>query len=147
MPQHSPDLRLQDGQVATVVGEFTWFWTDPSTWRPQRQRVEAGPVWAEVTATPVRLAMEPGDGTAPVSCTGPGTPYERSFGVHSPSPDCDVVYERPSAGPVSAQWSITWEVTWRGWTGGSPTGGVLPPMTSRAQTQLVIAEAQALRAQ
>lgn len=145
VPQHSPDLRLQDGQAATVVGEFTWFWTDPSAWRTQRQRVEAGPVWAEVTATPVQLAMEPGDGTAPIYCAGPGTPYDRSYGLHSASPDCDVVYQRPSTGPVAAHWSITWEVTWHGWTGTSPTGGDLPPMTSRAQTQLVIAEAQALR--
>ncbi|QGK72252.1 hypothetical protein GIY23_12835 [Allosaccharopolyspora coralli] len=149
MPRHSPDLRLADGRAATVVGEHTWFWTDPDTWRVQRERVQAGPVWAEVTARPTRLRMNPGNGATPVSCAGPGTPYERSFGLHAPSPDCSLVYESSSAGQpgeqVTARWSITWEITWRGNTGTAPVGGVLPPMTSTAEARLAVAEAQALR--
>ncbi|SDY00989.1 hypothetical protein SAMN05216215_1018126 [Saccharopolyspora shandongensis] len=148
-PRHSPDLRLPDGRPATVVGEHTWFWTAPEDWRPQTQRVQAGEVWAEVTAIPVRLSMAPGLGQPVTSCAGPGTPYERSFGLHVASPDCDVVYEQPSIDQpgalVTAEWSITWRVTWQGWTGSSPAGGELAPMTSRAPARFAVAEAQALR--
>lgn len=148
-PRHSPDLRLPDGRPATVVGEHTWFWTAPEDWRPQTERVQAGEVWAEVTAVPIRLSMTPGLGQPVASCAGPGTPYDRSFGLHAASPDCDVVYERPSADQpgalVTAEWSITWRVTWQGWTGSAPTGGELEPMTSRTPARFAVAEAQALR--
>ncbi|MGI8311679.1 hypothetical protein [Saccharopolyspora hattusasensis] len=149
MPRHSPDVRLPDGRSATVVGEHTWFWTAPEDWRPQRERVQAGVVWAEVTAVPVRLSMAPGMGGPVASCSGPGTPYDRSFGLHAASPDCDVVYERSSMDQpgeqVTAQWSITWRVVWQGWDGSAPVGGELAPMTSRAVARFAVAEAQALR--
>lgn len=149
-PAHSPNLRLHDGRAATLVGEHIWFWTNPADWHPYNQRVQAGPVWAEVTASPVRLSMQPGNGTAPVSCPGPGTPYQRQFGVHARSPDCDVVYTHSSlgqpGGQTTAGWAITWQVTWRGGLGPAPAeGGALPVMTSRAQARFAVAEAQSLR--
>ena len=149
-PQHSPDLRLRDGRAATLVGEHTWFWTNSADWHPHTARVQAGPVWAAVTATPVRLSMQPGTGARSVSCAGPGTPYQRSFGMHARSPDCEVVYTRSSLGQPEGQttagWAITWQVTWRGGMGPEPTeAGVLPVMTSRAQARFAVAEAQSLR--
>lgn len=149
-PQHSPDLRLRDGRAATLVGEHTWFWTNQVDWHPDTARVQAGPAWAEATATPVRLSMQPGGGAAPVSCTGPGTPYQRQFGLHAASPDCDVVYTRSSldqpAGQTTAGWTITWQVTWRGGMGPTPSeSGLLPVMTSQAQARFAVAEAQSLR--
>jgi hypothetical protein len=150
-PQHSPDLRLRDGRAATLVGEHTWFWTTPTDWHPYTARVQAGPVWAEVTATPTRLSMQPGTGTPPVSCPGPGTAYQRQFGLHAPSPEgCSVVYTRSSlgqpGGQTTASWAITWQVNWRGGIGPTPTeGGTLPVMTSRAQARFAVAEAQSLR--
>ncbi|WP_243793816.1 hypothetical protein [Saccharopolyspora gloriosae] len=147
-PSHSPDVALPDGRSATVVGEHTWYWTEPGRWEPVSQRVQAGAVWAEVTASPVRLSFDPGNEQGLVSCPGPGTPYDRSFGVHAPSPDCDVVYQRSSAHEpgeqVRAQWAITWQVTWRGFDGTAPVGGELPDMTSRATADLAVVEAQAL---
>ncbi|GAB2677328.1 hypothetical protein GCM10027271_42700 [Saccharopolyspora gloriosae] len=147
-PSHSPDVALPDGRSATVVGEHTWFWTEPARWEPVSRRVQAGAVWAEVTATPERLSFDPGNEQGLVSCPGPGTPYDRSFGVHAPSPDCDVVYQRSSADEpgeqVRAQWAITWAVSWRGFDGIAPTGGQLPDMTSRAAADLAVVEAQAL---
>lgn len=147
-PRHSPNLRLPDGRAATVVGEHTWFWTEPGTWRPVSRRVQTGPVWVEVTATPRTLSLDPGTGQPASSCTGPGTPYDRSFGLHAASPDCDVVFAHSSAGrpgeAVRARWAITWQVSWRGFDGTAPVGGTLPPMTSRADAELAVAEAQAL---
>jgi len=55
-PRFSPDLRTPAGP-ATVVGEHTWLWTDKASWAVQSKRVQAGPVWAEVTATPTKLAV------------------------------------------------------------------------------------------
>ena len=145
-PAHSPDLRLGDGRAATLVGEHTWFWTPRADWHPYTARVQAGPVWAEATATPIRLVMQPGNGTPPSSCPGPGTVYDRRYGLHAASPDCDVVYTHSSAGETTAGWAITWQVTWRGGIGPEPTqGGVLPQMTSRSQARFAVAEAQSLR--
>ncbi|MCA1192885.1 hypothetical protein [Saccharopolyspora sp. 6V] len=147
-PAHSPDVALPDGRAATVVGEHTWFRTERARWVPVSRRVESGAVWAEVTATPTRLSVDPGNGQARVSCPGPGTPYTRDAGLHAPSPDCDLVYERSSAGApgeqVRAQWAITWAVSWRGFDGTVPVGGTLPEMTSRADVDLAVVEAQAL---
>jgi hypothetical protein len=149
-PRHSPDLRLPDGRLATVVGERTWFWTDPATWQPHSQRVQAGGVWAEATATPVALTMDPGNGQTPATCTGPGTPYSRDFAVHAASPSgCDVVYQRSSANlpgqQVSATWSITWQVTWQGNTGTAGVGGTLPALVSRSVATFVVADVESVR--
>jgi len=148
VPRHSPDLRLPDGRAATLVGEHTWFWTDPGQWRPVQRRIQAGPAWVEVTATPTRLGLDPGTGQPAVACDGPGTPYSREFGLHAASPDCDVAFAHSSAGrpgeQVQATWAITWQVSWRGFDGTAPVQGTLPAMTSRASTQLVVAEAQSL---
>lgn len=143
VPQHSPDLQLLDGRSATLVGEHTWIWTDRGSWITQSKRVAAGPVWAEVTAAPVRLSFETPISTS-VSCPGPGTPYDREYGLHAASPDCDSVFTRSSYGEpgdqITATYSITWSVSWTGSTG----SGTLPNLTSRATTTFAVAEAQAL---
>jgi hypothetical protein len=147
VPKHSPDLRLPDGRSATVVGEHTWIWTDPSSWIEQSKRVTAGAVWAEVRAVPIRLSFDAGI-SAPVSCPGPGTPYDRKYGLHAASPDCDSVFTKSSYGQpgdeVTAAYGITWRVTWTGSTGAAPASGTLPNMTSRASATFAVAEAQAL---
>jgi hypothetical protein len=147
LPQHSPDLRLLDGRSATVVGEHTWFWTDPSSWAEQSRRVAAGSVWAEVMAIPVRLSFYTAISTS-VSCPGPGTPYDRRYGLHAASPDCDVVFNRSSYGQpgdqVTATYRIAWRVTWVGSTGTASVSGDLPTMTSQATATFAVAEAQAL---
>jgi hypothetical protein len=147
VPRHSPDVKLPDGRSATLVGEHTWIWTDRSAWAAQTKRVSAGPVWAEVTAVPIRLSFE--SGIAPrVVCTGPGTPYDRKYGLHAPSPDCGNVFTRSSYGrpgdQITAQYAITWRVSWIGNTGTAPASGSLPNMVSRADEALAVAEAQAL---
>jgi hypothetical protein len=148
-PEHSPDLRLADGRRAVLVGEHTWLWTDPARFRPQSRRVQVGPVWAQVTATPIGLTFEPGDGAPSISCPGPGTPFAPGrYGSHAASPTCDYQYVRSSAdaagGVVSAEYGITWRVRWTGAAGATPAGGQLPDMTSRAATSFAVAEAQAL---
>jgi hypothetical protein len=149
VPRHSPDVRLPDGRDATIVGENTWVWTERGAWHPAVRRVQVGPVWAEVTATPMDMTFTSGTGGS-MSCAGPGTPYDRSYGLHAASPDCGVVYTRSSVGQpndqASAEWSIQWSVTWVGSDGTAEVGGDFPQMSSRAMSTFAIAEVQALRA-
>lgn len=148
--RHSPDVRLRDGRSSVIVGENTWIWVEPGVFGPRSERVQAGPVWAEVTAAPTSLTFTPGDGHPAVTCGGPGTPYDRArFGVHAASPDCGYVYRRSSYGmpgdQVSATYAITWHVTWTGSTGAAPAGGSLPAMRSETTIRFAVAEVQGLR--
>ncbi|OAP24446.1 hypothetical protein A4R44_04837 [Amycolatopsis sp. M39] len=149
VPRHSPDVRLPDGRGATIVGENTWVWTDREVWHPAVRRVQVGPVWAEVTATPVGMTFNSGTGGS-ASCSGPGTPYDRSFGLHAASPDCGFVYTRSSVGQpgeqARAEWAIQWSVSWVGSDGSVDVGGDFPQMQSRAGASFAVAEVQALRA-
>ncbi|WP_414943832.1 hypothetical protein [Amycolatopsis sp. cmx-11-32] len=149
VPRHSPDVRLPDGREATIVGENTWIWTERGVWKPAVERVQAGPVWAEVTATPVGMTFDSGSGGS-LTCSGPGTPYHRSYGLHTASPDCGFMYTRGSAGQpndqTSAEWAIQWSVSWVGSDGSASVGGDFPQMRSQARATFAVAEVQALRA-
>jgi hypothetical protein len=149
VPRRSPDLRLRDGSLAVVVGEHTWVWVDAAGFVAQRRRVAAGPVWAEVVATPVGLRVDPGDGSAVVACRGAGTAFDPArYGPHAASPTCDHVYARSSFGlpgeRVTARFEVVWRVGWTGFTGAAAAGGVLPDLLSRATAAFAVAEAQAL---
>jgi hypothetical protein len=106
-------------------------------------------VWAVVTATPVVLRFDPGDGSPVVVCRGAGTRFDPArYGLHAASPTCDHVYARSSFGApgelVTATYEISWRVSWTGWTGTGPAGGSLPGLVSRASARFAVAEAQAL---
>lgn len=82
-PGMSPRAKLADGRSATLVNENTWIWTDPDDWTTQSERVQVGPVWAEVTAQPKQIRFDSGMGQR-ITCDGPGTPYERSYARAEP---------------------------------------------------------------
>ena len=148
-PRRSPDLRLADGRAAVLVGEHTWVWTDRSAFTPRSRRLRVGPVWVRVTAVPAGLEFEPGDGSPAVACAGPGTPFVPGRdAVHAPSPTCDVVYRRSSAGrpggAVTGVWVVRWLVSWVGGTAATGESGALEDLVSRTAEMFVVAEAQAL---
>ena len=63
-------------------------------------------VWAQVVATPVSTTWDAGDGTPPLVCAGPGTPYDTSRPESSQSTDCSHTYrsssaDQPQTGPDS----------------------------------------------
>jgi hypothetical protein len=149
-------LQLPDPQVGqspvgqALVGLPTWWWVEPGTWRVLRQRTSAGPVWAEVTATPVSTSWDPGDGSEPLICSGPGTAYDRSRPESVQSTDCSYTYRRSSAqqpqtGPnannrfFTVTVTTTWQVTWRGSAG---SGGQLPALTRTSSFPLAVAQRQ-----
>jgi hypothetical protein len=133
-----------------LVGLPTWLWVDRASWRVLRQRTNAGPVWAEVVASPVSTTWDPGDGTEPFTCAGPGTVYDRSRPESAQSTDCAYTYRRSSAdqpqtgpGENDRYFTVTvttrWQVTWTG-TGGS--GGTLPELTRTSSFPLAVAQRQ-----
>lgn len=141
-----PAGTMQDGRPFTVVGAYTWFWTDRSTFRPLTARADSGAVWAQVTVTPTALTFTPGDGAAAVSCSGPGVAWQQGDGVWAVSPaGCDYRYPRSSirqpGGEVTAVHGIRWSVSWTSSTG---AGGALPGLTTTSSETFAVAEMESV---
>lgn len=143
----SPDGRLKDGRPYTVVKAFTWFWSDPSTYKTLTARAAAGAVWAQVTVTPTALTFKPGDGGNTASCPGPGRAWvtgKDSQWASAPG-GCDYAYRRSTYGypngELTATYGITWTVTW---TGSGGANGTLPEITTTTNSTFAVAEAQAV---
>lgn len=146
----SPAEVLPDGRTYTVVNMHTWFWTDPATYRPVSKRVEAGAVWVLVTARPVAMTFDPGNGDRVVSCTGPGRAWRAGIdGQWDRAPGgCDYRYRQSSlrypGGQVTAEAGILWRVTWVGGTGTTELTGSLPDLLTTMAAKFAVAEGQAV---
>jgi len=137
----SPDPTLEwRGYAFTYVNLWTWFWTDPATFAPRSQTVTAGGISATVTARPTGLVFDPGNGDEPVSCIGPGRPWEDSDRNDEPDTGCGYKYPHVTAdGPVTATVGIEWDVTWVGSNGQS---GALAPLVTEVSQQLNVLQIQ-----
>lgn len=77
----------------------------------------AGGNYATVTAKPVSLAFDPGDGAAAVSCGGPGISWQKSYGNDRPSAVGGCGYQSKQItcpgydDPVTSTQTITWQLT------------------------------------
>lgn len=147
LPLPSPSVRHNPSGHA-LVGLATWWWVDPGQWQPLQQRTQAGPVWAEVTATPFSTTWDAGDGSEPVTCGGPGTPYDVTRPAAAQSTDCSYIYRRttadqPQTGPsvndrfFTVTVTTSWRVTWVGTAG---SGGTLPVLTTSSSFPLAVAQ-------
>jgi hypothetical protein len=151
LPKPVPPLtpwgaRLRDGRPYTVVRVPTWFWTAPASYRVKSARAAAGPVFAEVTVTPVALTFTPGDGGRTVSCAGPGRVWTPAAGqwAHAPG-GCDYAYELSTYGYPRGQLTATYGILWRAtWVGSGGAGGSFPDVTTTATSVFAVAEAQAV---
>jgi hypothetical protein len=125
-----------------------WFWIPRNQWHPLTQRTAAGGVWAVVTARPVSTSWNPGNGSQPVTCWGPGTPYDTSVPVSDQTTTCSYTYPRSSAdqpqtGPnpndrfftvtVTTKWSVSW-------VGAGGAGGALPVIARTTTFPLAVAQ-------
>jgi hypothetical protein len=128
-----------------LAGLPEWVWVPAGQWQPLARTVRAGRVWATVTAVPFRLTFSPGGGAAPVSCAGPGTPYDPGLPASAQHPGCSYTYTQSSAGQPGhayrASITLTWAATWAG-AGGA--GGAFPVLARTTVFPLPVAEAQAL---
>ncbi|MEV4106001.1 hypothetical protein AB0J42_37715 [Nonomuraea sp. NPDC049649] len=122
-----------------LVGLPHWFYLAKGEWAAKSKRMRAGLVWAEATATPQRMTVNPGDGQT-ITCDGPGTRYDPTTPADQQRSTCSYRYSRPSSSNRVTV-SVTWGGTWRG-SGG--TSGTLPPITRSVTFPVRVVEAQAL---
>ena len=126
----------RDGHPYTYVNLWTWYWTDASMWKPRSATARAGGLSATVTVTPKQLQFDPGDGSSPVACDGPGRPWTSNDGNAAPSDGgCGYRYARATRSPITSTQSIVWSVTWSASDGSS---GSLPDLTTSQAGPLTV---------
>lgn len=132
------EAQSYNGYPFTYVGLWTYYWTDPVTWRPLTATASAAGLTATVTAIPTSLSFDPGDGSGSQSCAGPGRPWVESDGNDAPSGGaCAYRYSRvtgPGYGhPITSTQTIVWKITW---TGTGNTGGEIAGLSTSTSGQL-----------
>jgi hypothetical protein len=145
VPALSPDTAPPRGADG-LVGLPEWFWIPVASWHALTVTVTAGPVWATVTAAPTGLTVDPGTGASPVTCPGPGTPYDSAKPAAGQRTDCSYLYVRPSTGLPGNAYPASITVVWQvAWTGSGGAGGVLAPALSvPVSVAIRVAQAEAL---
>lgn len=102
-------------------------------------------MWAEVTATPSKLTIQPGSGQKALTCPGPGVPYDQAKSPDDQDLGCTYVFTQSSAGLAGSQYQVKASLVWSAqWTGSGGAGGPLAPITTSATFPLRIGEAPAL---
>jgi hypothetical protein len=138
----------EDANGFTYVQNRTFFWVEqrPGLWEPVSATASAGGISVTVQATPVRLVVDPGDGSEKVVCEGAPPPVTKAT-YHPDIEGCSFIYRHSSATapngetfPVVA--SIVWHATWTASTG---EGGDLGYLSTTSDVRdLAVAEVQAL---
>ncbi|SNX63231.1 hypothetical protein SAMN06272735_5033 [Streptomyces sp. TLI_55] len=136
----------------STVNLPTWVWLDKGTFQEVKVRAELPNtgLWAETTAKPVALHLNPGtedaqtfpaSGDCEINADGSiGTPY--STGDADKTPPCGIRYLKATNGtPYRLSASVTWQITWEG-AGG--TGGDLPDGTFETTQDMNVQEIQAI---
>lgn len=92
-----PTLRAESNASAagaTYVAVPTWLWVDSAGWHPRSASASVGTRAVTVTATPVATTWDMGDGSPPVSCSGPGEAFDAARPY---DPPCGYTYRISSA--------------------------------------------------
>ena len=110
----------------TVINVPTWLWVNH--WQPISATASAAGVTATATATPLEISWNPGDGSRPIRCAGPGTPYNPSRPARAQSTNCSFTYTR-SVGAFTITATQRWQLTYTATNGQS---GNLGTVTSTA---------------
>lgn len=132
--------QLFRGYPFTYTGLWTWFWTNSDTWTTLTASASAAGFTATVTARPVALIYDPGDGGAAVTCAGPGRPWTSADGNAAPTGGaCAYQYHQVTSAPITSTQSILWKITWTG-TGGST--GEIPQLATSTSGQLNVMQIQ-----
>ena len=131
---------LYRGYPFTYVRLWTFWWTSPATWKTLTARASAAGFTASVTARPVALVYDPGDGSAAQSCAGPGRPWTKADGSSAPSDGaCGYQYTKVTGSPITSTQSIVWKITW---TGSGGTAGEIPQLVTSTSGQLNVMQIQ-----
>lgn len=140
--------QLYNGYPFTYLNLWTFYWTDPGAWvncgGACTATARAGGNYATVTARPVSLTFDPGNGSPAVSCPGPGRPWVESDGNNAPTGGaCAYKYAHVTGPgydqPVTSTQTITWELTW---VGSNNTAGTLTQRTTARNGPLNVLQIQ-----
>jgi hypothetical protein len=139
-------------ETRSTVNLPTWVWLDKGTFKEIKVRAELPDtgLWAETTAKPVALHLDPGtadaetypaSGDCEINADGSiGTPYTK--GDADRTPPCGIRYLRATDGaPYPLKASITWEISWHG-TGDAH--GDLPNGTFETTQDMNVQEIQSI---
>jgi hypothetical protein len=141
----APTIHTAPPPNKLIVAWQVWLWMDSGAWRPLSATAAAGLVSATVTARPVRVRWDMGDGNT-VVCEGPGTPWDPNVAASEQSPSCSYVYRRSSAGQPNQSYvvraSIDWSTSWV--AVGVSGGGALGPAVTTGELSVQVGEVQAL---
>ena len=103
------------GYPFTYVGLWTWFWTNRASWRTLTATATDGDQSATVTASPVELVYDAGDGSGSQTCDGPGRAWTSVDGNAAPTGGgCAYQYHQVTSSPITSTQSIIWKITWIG---------------------------------
>ncbi|MFW6722406.1 hypothetical protein ACHZ98_20025 [Streptomyces sp. MAR4 CNY-716] len=146
------EIEMQPAGDRLKVNLPTWIWQESAVFDEVAVRAElpGTGLWAETTATPTSLRLDPGTEDAEVHPEGGACPIDGDGGVGEryrreaagAVPACGITYRRSSeaaGGSYALNASITWEVDWAG-TGG--TGGDLPDGVFETTYDVTVAEIQ-----
>ncbi|KMS74306.1 ATP/GTP-binding protein [Streptomyces viridochromogenes] len=125
-----------------LVGMPVWMAVDESqtTWGPNTASASAGGVTVTATAKVSKVVWSMGDGNS-VTCTNPGTVYQKSFGLKK-SPDCGHVYTQPSSDVAGGRYKVTATSTWViNWQGGGANGQLTEVRNSSVAVTIVESQA------
>ncbi|MGK5691639.1 hypothetical protein ACSNOJ_01795 [Streptomyces sp. URMC 128] len=149
VPETKVDLKPE---TKSTVNLPTWVWLDKGTFKDVKVRAELPNtgLWAETTAKPVALHLEPGtddaetfpaSGDCEINDDGSiGTPYTK--GDADKTPPCGIRYLRATNGtPYELSASVTWQITWEGSDG---SGGDLPDGTFETTQDMNVQEIQSI---
>jgi hypothetical protein len=89
-----------------VVNLPSWLWIAPGDWSGVTARAAAGGVNAVVTATPISVVWNLGDG-ATITCPGPGVPYNPALPASAQSTYCSYIWRTSSAGQPQDVYIVT----------------------------------------
>ncbi|MCT9139404.1 hypothetical protein [Streptomyces violarus] len=136
----------------STVNLPTWVWLDKGTFQDVKVRAELPNtgLWAETTAKPVALHLEPGtddaetfpaSGDCQINDDGSiGTPYTK--GNADKTPPCGIRYLHATNGtPYQLSASVTWQITWQGSDG---SDGDLPDGTFETTQDMNVQEIQSV---
>ena len=133
-----------DGSIG-LVGLPVWLWADDPgdhTVGPITATASAGGINVTATAVLNAITWSLGDGTT-ITCNGPGTPYQPSYG-NTMSPDCGHVYTTSSSTQSGRTFTVTatsdWVITWEG---AGQTGTIRLNGLARS-VEIAVGEAQVL---
>lgn len=147
VPRVGPADEDPDGYAYVNIRTFFWVDEGPGQWNVVSGTASAGGVSVTVQAAPVRMVVDPGDGSDPVRCDGAPVPVTSRTYRPDIKGTCNHKYVDSSAMSDNGRtfpmtMSIVWHATWSANTGESGDLGYVS--TVSATRDLPVAEIQSV---